>query len=176
MAKYDERFKLKVVRQYLSGSAGVRAIAARHELDHATVRRWVSSYRAHGLSGLRRKSASYDAAFKLKVLRRMWREQWSHAQTAAAFDIRCAAHIGKWARQYHAGGIDALQPLRKGRPKTMSPKPPKPNVAVTELDDKQIIARQNQELIELRAEVAYLKKLDALIQEKRAAAQKKRKP
>ncbi|CUJ14090.1 Uncharacterised protein [Achromobacter kerstersii] len=60
----------------------------------------------------------------------------------------------------------------------MKAKPPKPveSVPVAELDDKQIIARQNQELIELRAEVAYLKKLDALIQEKRAAAQKKRKP
>ena len=157
MAKYDEGFKLEVVRQYLSGSGGSKAIAARHGLDYATVRRWVNGYRAHGMSGLRRKSASYDAAFKLKVLKRMWREQWSHAQTAVAFDIRCAAHIGKWARQYHAGGIDALRPLRKGRSKTMSPKPAKPAVPFTELDDKQIIARQNRELIELRAEVAYLK-------------------
>lgn len=59
----------------------------------------------------------------------------------------------------------------------MSTKPAKSSVPVAELSDKQIIARQNQELIELRAEVAYLKKLDALIQEKkRWAAQKKRKP
>ncbi|WP_454696412.1 IS3 family transposase [Achromobacter aegrifaciens] len=158
MAKYDEGFKLEVVRQYLSGSGGCKSIAARHGLDHAAVRRWVNGYRAHGMSGLRRKSSSYDAEFKLKVLKRMWREQWSLAQTAVAFDIRCAGHIGKWARQYHAGGIDALRPLPKGRPKTMSTKPAKPDVPVTELDDKQIIARQNQELIELRAEVAYLKK------------------
>jgi transposase len=59
---------------------------------------------------------------------------------------------------------------------TTSNKPPKPTSSVAEQDDKQIIARQNKELILLRAEVAYLKKLDALIQEKRAAAQKKRKP
>lgn len=176
MAKYDERFKLRVVRQYLSGPGGAGTVAAKHGLDRATVRRWVNSYRAHGVSGLCRKGASYDAAFKLKVLRRMWREGWSQLQTAATFDIRSPDHIGKWARQYHAGGIDALRPLRRGRPKTMT-KPPKPDVPLSELDDKQIIARQNQELIELRAEVAYLKKLDALIQEKkRAAARKKRKP
>lgn len=179
MAKYDERFKLTVVRQYLSGSAGSRLIAARHGLDHATVRRWVNGYQAHGLAGLRRKGAHYDTAFKLKVLERMWCEQWSQAQTAAAFDIRCAAHIGKWARLYHAGGIDALRPLRKGLTPalsltTMNAKPAKPDTALTELDDKQIIARQNQELIELRAEVAYLKKLRALRQEKAQAAQKKR--
>lgn len=97
MAKYDERFKLNVVKEYLSGLDGAQAVGARHGLDHATVRRWVSCYRAHGVLGLRRKGASYDAAFKLKVLKRMWCEHWSQAQTAAAFDIRCAAHIGKWA-------------------------------------------------------------------------------
>lgn len=176
MAKYDERFKLKVVNEHLSGSLGIKTVAAQYGLDHEMVRRWVMSYREHGVSGLRRKGASYDAAFKLKVLKRMWNKHWSQTQTAAAFDIRSAGHIGKWARQYDAGGIDALRPLRRGRPKVMNSKPPKPPIPVAELSDKQIIARQNQELIELRAEVAYLKKLDALIQEKRAAAQKKRKP
>lgn len=176
MAKYDERFKLKVVRLYLSGLQGYKEVGAVHGLDYATVRRWVNSYREHGVSGLRRKGASYDAVFKLQVLRRMSKEHWSQARAAAVFDIRCANHIGKWARQYDAGGIDALRPLRGVRPKTMRPKPPTSPTPVVELDDKQIIARQNQELIDLRAEVAYLKKLDALIQEKRAAARKKRKP
>lgn len=175
MAKYDESFKLKVVRQYLTGKGGAKTVAHANGLPAVMVRRWVASYRAHGRSGLRRKGASYDAAFKLRVLKRMWRGQWSLGQTAAAFDIRCAAHIGKWERQYHAGGIDALRPRRRGRPQTMNTKPSKSIPPAGELDDKQIIARQNQELIELRAEVAYLKKLDALMQEKRAAAQKKRK-
>jgi len=176
MSKYDERFKRKVVREYLSGPLGFKALAAVHGLSYGMVSQWVKGYQAHGISGLRRKGASYDAAFKLTVLRRMWREHWSQRQTAAVFDIRCAAHIGKWARQYHAGGIDALRPLHRGRPQAMSKKPLKHPPFVAEMDDRQIIARQNQELIELRAEVAYLKKLDALIQEKRAAAQKKRKP
>ena len=171
MTKYEAGFKLKIVKQYLSGPLGLKALAAEHGVGHGTVRSWVNSYRAHGLPGLRRKSASYDEAFKLKVLKRMWREQWSQTQTAAAFDIRCARILVKWARQYHAGGIDALRRLRTGRPKTMSNKPPQPQAPAADLDDKQIIARQNLELIELRAEVAYLK-LDALIQEKRAAARK----
>lgn len=175
MAKYDEHFKLEVARQYLSGDAGAQAVADMHGLDHATVRRWAARYRAHGVKGLRRKGASYDAAFKLKVLKRMWRKQWSLAQTAAAFDIRCASHIGKWARQYHAEGIEALRSRRTGRPQTMSTKPPKLDQPAVELTDKQIIAQLRQELIEARAEVAVLKKLDALIREKREA-QKKRKP
>lgn len=175
MAKYDEQFKLEVARQYLSSDAGAKSVAKAHGLGHATVRRWAAHYVAHGLEGLRRRGASYDAAFKLKVLKRMWRKQWSLAQTAAAFDIRCASHIGKWSRQYHAGGIDALRPRRTGRPPTMSTKLSKPDRPAVEPTDKQIIAQLRQELIEARAEVAVLKKLDALIREKREA-QKKRKP
>jgi len=87
----------------------------------------------------------------------MWREGSSQLQTAAAFDIRSPDQTGKSARQYHAGGIDALLPLREVRPKPTSTKPTKPEAPLSELDDKQIIARQNQELTGLRAEVAHLK-------------------
>ncbi|WP_183016375.1 helix-turn-helix domain-containing protein, partial [Achromobacter sp. UMC46] len=64
MAKYDEQFKLKVVREYLKGTESGRSVAARHELDHSVVRRWVESYRVHGLAGLRRQSGTYSAPFK----------------------------------------------------------------------------------------------------------------
>src|SRR3546814_6206637 len=88
-------------------------------------KRWVSVYKQHGLEGLRRKGASYDAAFKLQVIHRLQIEHWSLEQTATFFDIRCAAHIGKWERQYHAGGIQALEP-RRGRSRIMTTKPNPP--------------------------------------------------
>ncbi|WP_098020867.1 IS3 family transposase [Orrella dioscoreae] len=164
MAKYDEQFKLRVVRRYLSGSAGAKTVGAEQGLGHATVRRWVQSYREHGLSGLRRKGASYDAAFKLQVLRRMRQEHWSQAQTAAAFNIRCATHIGKWARQYDAGGLGALAPKRRGRP-PMPHKPP-PAPIPTDMTAEQM----REELAYLRAENDYLKKLKALIEAERTGS------
>ena len=103
MAKYEERFKLKVVRSYLSNHGGWKTVGQLHGLDQSTVRRWVASYRAHGLAGLKRKGASYDAAFKLLVLQRMWRDELSTRQAAALFDIRCAAHISKWERSIMLG-------------------------------------------------------------------------
>lgn len=171
MAKYDERFKLKVVKEYLSGSGGSKTVGAKHGLGHATVRRWVSSYREHGVSGLRRKGASYDAAFKLQVLNRMWREGWSLTQTAAAFDIRSGSHIGRWERQYHEGGNEALERRRRGC-RAMSDQSVKPSgPTAPEQKTLEEVLKENEYL---RAENAYLKKLDALIQQKRAAAQKKR--
>lgn len=141
------------------------------------VRLWVRLYEAHGEAGLKRRSATYSAAQKLAVLQHMWAQELSYKQTAAAFDIRSPGHISNWERCYHSGGIDALRPRQRGRPKTMpdsqSPKPPLP------VDDD---TRTREELLaevsHLRMENAYLKKLDALVQtqqKQRAIARKKRK-
>lgn len=173
MAKYDERFKLRVVQQYLSGQEGTQRLGQRYGVSDGQLRRWVASYRQHGIEGLRRKGASYTASFKFRVLKRMWGAQWSVEQTAAVFDIRSPWHIGKWERQYHEGGLSALEPKPRGGPKKMpAPESPKPLPSACE------DMRSREELLEevkyLRAEVAYLKKLDALLQAKKQGAQKKK--
>lgn len=174
MTKYDEQFKLKVVRQYLSKQSSFRTIGDEHGVDHTAVKRWVASYRSHGEVGLQRKGANYDAVFKLGVLERMRAEYWSQGRAAAEFDIRSAAHIGKWARQYDEGGINALMP-RRGQRKSMTTErqPTDADDFNPDVDTRTIeqLRKENEYLL---AENAYLKKLDALIQQKRAAAQKKR--
>ena len=173
MTKYDEGFKLEVVQQYLAEGLGTRRLAHRHGLSDGQIRRWIAAYQEHGLAGLRSRGANYDAQFKLSVLQRMWAEQWSLGQTAAAFDIRCPAHIGKWERQYHVGGIDALTPRPRGRPRKMTP-PDCPKPAPEQPEEARTREQLLEELKYLRAEVAYLKKLQALVQAKKLAAQRKR--
>ena len=176
MSKYDEQFKIKAVLDYLSGLlGGFRTVADAHGIDFPTLRKWVAGYQTHGALGLRRKGASYTAAFKLSVLKRMQRETLSLRETAALFDIRCATHISKWKLQYDVGGLDALT-SRRGRPKNMPTKPPSlkpPRPEKNPAADERTLAQLRQENEYLRAENAYLKKLDALIQQKRTAAQKK---
>lgn len=174
MTRHSESFKLEVVRQYLSTHIGVRSLARQHGLDHGTVRRWVERYREHGEQGLRKKYCYYSAQFKLSVLRRMWREELSYRQVAALFDVR-GGHtaVVTWERQYHEGGLDALKPKPRGRPKKMTtPKPP--SHPAPQLDDTRTLEQLRKENEYLRAEVAYLKKLKALRQEKEQTAQKKR--
>ncbi|HCT9233111.1 TPA: transposase [Escherichia coli] len=77
MTKYDEQFKLKVAQRYLSGTDGTKWIAACYGLGTSQLKRWVSAYEHHGMAGLTPKRSSYTAVFKLSVLERMWREQWS---------------------------------------------------------------------------------------------------
>jgi transposase len=174
MTKHSEHLKLKLVRQYESGAGGMRTIAQRSGVSYTVLRRWIAAYEEHGRDGLRKKYSHYDAQFRLCVLSHMWRENLSYRQTAAVFDIRAHEAIGQWERQYHAGGVDALAPRPRGRrPKTMTrPDHDKPTEgsAPDERTREQLL-KENEYL---RAEVAYLKKLDALLQAKKQAAQKKK--
>lgn len=172
MVVHDPSFKLKVVQQYLAGPDGIKPVAMAHGVTRAMVQRWVAAYRHHGAAGLAPKRGGYTASFKREVLQRMWRDGLSYRQTAALFDVRGERIIGAWERQYHAEGVDGLTSRRRGKPAAMTrPKPPKMALKVPDASrsQKALLA----ELEYLRAENAYLKKLDALIQEKKAA-QKKR--
>lgn len=173
MTKYDERLKLKLVKQYLDGVAGTRVLAQRHGVTRTVLRRWVAAYEQHGRDGVRRKFSHYDEQFKMSVLSHMWKKDLSRQQAAAFFDIRSPGCIGKWERQYHDGGMDALAPRPRGRSKTM-PRPDHEKPVEENAPDERTREQLLKENEYLRAEVAYLKKLDALLQAKKQGAQKKK--
>ena len=146
-----------------------RAVALACGIDASTLRCWVASYRSHGQTGLTKKYGYYSAAFKLDVLQRARSESLSDRQAAALFNICSIGNIGIWRRQYTEGGLDALESKRRGRPNIMKkqlsiqPAPPQDQDCRT-LEDA---LKENEYL---RAEVAYLKKLKALIDAERTEA------
>jgi len=93
-------------------------------------------------------------------------------QACAQFNISGAATILRWQRLYNEGGITALIDKPRGPNKSMpiKAKPFTPsNKPVAEMSPKELA----RELEYRRAEVAYLKKLDALIQEQKLAQKTK---
>lgn len=177
MTKHDERFKLAVVQQYLVGTAGYKLVAKLNGLHYSMVRKWVSLHRQHGEAGLAKKFNHYDAQFRLSVLQHMWDGGLSYGQVAAVFNIRSAGCISRWERCYYSGGIDALIPGSRGKPPKMpTPQDTKPQLPPdgAERTRDELVAEVNH----LRMEVAYLKKLQALVQsqqQQRSTARKKRK-
>lgn len=177
MAKYDEGFKRAIVLRYLSGLEGVNALSYRHGVDRGTIGRWIAAYELHGDAALRKKFSHYSAEFKLSVLQRMDQERLSARQVFVLFDIRGGPGvISTWQRQYDQGGLQALQPKpKRGTTKMPQTSTDKPAASLLTED-----TRSREELLKeveyLRAEVAYLKKLDALVRSKRLAAQARHKP
>lgn len=74
----------------------------------------------------------------------------------------------------HEQGLAGLQPKPRGRPEKMpAPESPKPVEPLP--DDMRSREDLMEDVLDLRAEVAYLKKLRALLQAQEQAAQNKRK-
>lgn len=177
MSDERKRIKLQVVRGYLAGRWSIRQAAERHGIHESSVRAWVARYNRDGPAGFDKRYRTYDAAFKLEVLKAVREKPLSYQQAALQFGIRDLAAVGQWVRLYDEGGAAALEPRRKGRHKTMPklpPNPPAPPDPPLGGDDVRSREELLKELEYLRMENAYLKKLDALVRAKKRAAQQRK--
>ena len=165
MKRYSEQQKLDAVQGYRSGDLGLRATAVLHNVDVASLRKWVAAYEAIGIAGIQRKRRqTYDLEFKLEVLRTIKSEELSYRQAGALFNVRRFDTIASWERAYEKDGIAGLMPQQPTRREPNAPGgAPKP---LADSDGAETPSRQEllAELEVLRTENAYLKKLKALVQ------------
>lgn len=169
MIRYERRFKLKVARAGAEGARPVAALASQYGLDRTMVHRWIETYRRHGQQSFKGSRAQrYTPGFKVAVLKQIRRNGLSLRQAMVKFDIGSATVIKAWRDQYDLGGTNALAPARD-RPR-MKKKPPVPK-RPEDMTPKELC----KELEYLRAENAFLKKMDALIREEQAAEQAQQK-
>jgi transposase len=175
--KYSEQQKLDSVQTYRRGDRGLTATAALHNVDVASLRKWVAAYEALGIAGIQRKRRqTYDLHFKLQVVQRVKSEQLSYRQAGAIFNVRRFDSIAEWERAYDKDGVAGLMPHQ---PKKHHPPVPDPTARQPPgAEGPETPSRQEllDELEALRTENAYLKKLKALVQNPaKSAPGKKRK-
>ena len=169
MSKYSSEFKLEAVQYYLDKKGGFLATAKHFGVNHELLRGWVKKYQQHGTEGLlKQKLSSYSGDFKLSVIEYMHSNHLSLAETA--FQFRLANHniVSKWERIYYEEGPQGLYKERRGRNKKMSSKPRKKKLSKEVEED---LIAENQRL---RMENEYLKKLNALVQERSKPENKKK--
>ena len=107
----------------------------------------------------------YTPEFKKLVVETMMKEKLSYRETARRFEVCSAQQIINWERIYLAEGPEALAIERRGR--SSKGRPPKRLPKDVEED---LLA----EVQRLRAEVDYLKNLQALVLEDERRQRKKR--
>ena len=171
MSKYSYEFKLKVVKAYLKSHRGIRVNALQYQVPAKSLLGWVTRFETHGSEALKKSFTHYTATFKLLVLEHMRTHQLSIAQTATQFNIPSTDTVGRWLRLYNQGGAKVLEAKPKGRVPMSKPKNPysPTNKSVTQMTHEELI----QELEYRRAETEYLKKLEALAQQKSLANKNK---
>lgn len=171
MKKYQTEFKLEIVKRFLAGEGGAKLLSRQWSVPEEKIRTWVSHYRLHGIDGLRPKRSVYSEEFKLSVLSHQDRERLSSRQVAAVYNIRNPNQVVVWRRKLDDGCVQAPASSKQGHPTmNLERRCPAPLGTVT-VDLVPALLEENQRL---RAEVAYLKKLQALIWAKRSAAPTKR--
>lgn len=179
MKKYSDQQKLSAVQDYQKGLGGLRAIAATHNVGLSSLRKWVADYRENGVAGIQdmsHKRRYFSPEFKLSVVQRIQEEGLSCRQAAALFNLRKLDLVAEWVRQYEQGGMEALVDRRRKectRKMTLDKLQTDPQPMPDDpLSRDQMLAELNR----LRAENAYLKKLNALVlANKRSATHRKHK-
>ena len=170
MSKYSNEFKLEVVKYYLEGHHSRAGTARKFGMPSSTpLKEWIKKYQEHGPEGLiKQQKSSYSGEFKQNVVEYMHNNHLSCQETTHHFNLGCVSVVSKWERIYYEEGPQALYKEQRGRNKTMSSKPRK----------KKLSKENEEDLIEevqrLRMENAYLKKLQALVQERTKPKQLKK--
>lgn len=129
------------------------------------VLKWTAAYQAHGMSAIEKQRVSYPGEFKQQVVEDMRANNLSFRETAAKYNLGNHNVVAKWERIYLEEGPQGLYAERRGRSK-LKGRPPKLDVKLAE----DLIA-ENQRL---RMENEYLKKLNALVQERQRFERKKK--
>ena len=169
VAKYSTEYKLKIVREYLAGQGGYRALSKRHEITESQIEHWVKAYRAFGEDGLKRSRAqqTYSFEFKRSAVECYLSTEASYQDVALAHGLNNPSMLVRWTKEYRSGGVDALKPKPKGRAPTMPRKMKECPQDLPQDETAQQLKALQDENLRLRIEVAYLKELRRLrLQEK----------
>lgn len=157
--RYTKKEKLRWVESYKKGRyVDTPEGVARHTFLHK-VNDWAKMYDLYGPDALghRRSNRVYHADGRMAAVARVLAGE-SMGAVSKSIGMTQPSRLMKWLRVHSERGMEGLESMRKGRPPTMSrKKPKKPGGDSGEL--AALRARNER----LETELAYLKKLDALV-------------
>ena len=170
MSKYSNELKIEVVKYCIEEHHGYLDAAKHFSIaSETTVLQWVRRYKEKGIEGLiKNLKSSYDGEFKQNVIEYMHTNHLSATETAIKFNLANHSIVLKWERIYYEEGPQALYQEQRGRSKNMNSKPRKKKLSKEVEED---LIAENQRL---RMENEYLKKLNALVQERISRENKKK--
>jgi transposase len=168
MSKYTKEFKLAVVQEHESFKVSSSFLSKKYDVTRTLLQTWIEGYQYHGADYFEKRPQVYSAKFKLSVLQYIKNHRISAIKAAALFGIPAFTSVMQWQRIYNTGGAAAFVAKPRGRPK-MTKSKPNIDKPPKEMTPEELL----EEVLNLRAERDYLKKLQALIQEKQLAEKTK---
>lgn len=150
----------------IEASNNIKGTARKFGVGKTTAKNWLKQYKAGGIEQLISKKQRYTQDFKLHAIEYRWKNDLSYDQAAADLEISNGGTLYTWEKRYLEQGLDGLQNTQRGRP---------PKMIKKEEKVEKNLGREQEleaEITQLRMENAYLKKLNALVQEREKSAKK----
>lgn len=171
MTKFSETTKERSIELIESNRHSIASASKELGIGVSIGARWWKLYSIHGFEGLLMKLRTYSGEFKTNAVEYMHSNKLSGEEASARLGIPSTSTLLKWERIYYEEGVEGLLYERRGRPnKNMTKKPKNPTKKI----EKQVEEDLIEEVQRLRAENAYLKKYNALVQEKQDLLAKKK--
>lgn len=180
--KLSDDDKREIIRLNKEVGVSQAKLARMYNVDVSIIERLIRKYGVYGEAALIRKPyRKYSPEFKMEIINRC-RNGESKGSLAIANNIR-PSMIRSWLKRYEKDGYNGLIDKKKGRSPKMKKEEDKDidnadfcfdDTSAGNCDDKTRIKVLEKKNRELEAEVAYLKKLNALVQERKKHESKKK--
>ena len=178
--KLSDEDKREIIRLYKEESVSQKRLAEMFGVGIRHIEDLICKYNLHGeevlIKGPNRK---YSPEFKMEVIHRYLGGEAKNA-LAVEYGIK-SSMIDSWLKRYEKGGYNGLIDKKRGRPPKMKKEETlnemvseDNNEVKSESADKARIKLLEKKNKELEAEVAYLKKLNALVRERKKRESRKK--
>ena len=168
--RWTKEEKLKMVLEYENNGVIPRVAGCSRKTLTRTLVSWARVYELYGESGLEHRSRHWSYEDKINAVQRVLNGE-SYYEVAHSLGMLDKGQVMTWYRKYLELGWDGLKLDGRGRKRKMGSKPIKPSKSKSQADE---IVELRKRLEYLEAENAYLKKLAALVQQRKAQEQKKK--
>lgn len=168
--RWTKEEKLKMVLEYKNNGYTPIVEGCSRKTMHDRIRRWERVYDLCGECGLEHRSRCWTYEDKKNAVQRVL-DGKSYHEVAYSLGMSTESQVLTWHRKYLELGWDGLKLDGRGRKRKMGNKPIKPSKSKSQAEE---IVELRKRLEYLEAENAYLKKLAALVQQRKAQEQKKK--
>ena len=168
--RWTKEEKLKMVLEYKKNGFTPTVKGCSRETMNSHIRMWANVYDLYGESGLEHRSRHWTYEDKANAVQRVLDGE-SYREVALSLGMSNITQITTWYRKYLEFGWDGLKSDGRDRKRKMGSKPIKSSKSKSQAEEM-VELRKRLEFLE--AENAYLKKLAALVQQRKAQEQKKK--
>lgn len=168
--RWSKEEKLKMVLEYKKNSFTPTVEGCSRKTMHNRIRKWAKVYDLYGECGLEHRSRHWTYEDKRNAVQRVLDGE-SYSEVARSLGIPIETQVLIWHRKYLELGWHGLKLDGRGKKRKMGNKPIKPSKSKSQAEE---IVELRKRLEYLEAENAYLKKLAALVQQRKAQEQKKK--